>query len=263
MLVTLILTSTLALADDPWLTLDGPGGLRWGTSEQPLDAVPRPRDIYLPDSGYIGRNTKDRPDDLEVPAPQGERRFLRYVDGRLVDAWWFKQGALPVSDFARLGNVEWEGALLGPTLTSNEAGWRAFGEATSWQVTGRSALYWKDRMSNLEILASRQAPSGSYAITRAQSLRPGIPSKVKPKIKGDMNRWVQPMTAEISGCFDNSPKPVEAVVKMRWDEKGHPGRIMATADQPAVELTECVAGAISDAPALPNQEGSFSLLRLH
>jgi hypothetical protein len=39
-------------------------------------------------------------------------------------------------------------------------------------------------------------------------------------------------------------------------------RVRATADQPAVELTTCVAGAIADLPALPNQEGSFGLLRL-
>lgn len=251
-----------AQEEGPWLTRDGPGALRWGTAEQPLDAVPRPRDFYLPDSGYIGRNSTDRPDDLEITAPAGERRFLRYVGGGLVDAWWVKHGSLPVSEFARIGDVEWEGPLLGPATGAGEDGWRAFGDAISWNLGNRTVLYWKDRASDLEILVSRTVPSGSYAVNRARKLEPGIPSKIKPTIKGDMNRWAKPMAAEISGCFDNSPKPVEAVIEMRWDQMGRAARIRATADQPAVELTDCVAGALGDAPAVPNQAGSFSLLRI-
>lgn len=257
-----ILCSAAAFADEPWLTLDGAGELRWGTAEQPLDAMPRPRDFFLPDSGYIGRSSTDRPDDLELSAPEGERRFLRYVGGQLVDAWWVKRGSLPVSDFARRGDVEWEGPLLGPATGPGEDGWRAFGDATSWSIGNRTVLYWKDRASDLEILVSRTVPSGAYAVNRARELAPGIPSKVKPTIKGDMNRWAKPMAREISGCFDNSPKPVEAIVEMRWDVSGRAARIRATADQPAVDLTDCVAGALGDAPAVPNQAGSFSLLRL-
>lgn len=263
-LLTLALFTLGARAqDEPWLTPDGPGDLRWGTSVQPLDARPRPRDLYLPDAGFIGKSAKDHPDDLELPAPEGERRFLRYVDGQLVDAWWIKvEGGLPVSDFARAGDREWEGGLLGPAMAEGEAGWRAFGDATSWRGQGRTALYWRDRMSGVEILVSRATPTGSYAVRRATPLAPPIPSRVKPRIKGDMNRWILPRAREVSGCFDNSPMPVSADVSIRWDDRGRPGRIRATADQPAVELNECIAGAVEGAEALPNQEGSFSLVRL-
>lgn len=259
----ILLFVSLAFADDAWLTMSGAGGLSWGTAEQPLDAFPRTRDLVLPDSGYLGRSPKDKPDDLEVPAPQGERRFLRYVAGQLVDAWWVKSGALPVSEFARLGDTEWEGVALGPAMGKDENGWYAFGDATSWRIGNRTVLYWKDRASNVEILASRTVPTGSYAVNRARALTPGIPSGVKPTIKGEMNRWAKPYAREISGCLDNSPKPVEAIVDMKWDDHGDAARIKATADQPAVELVDCIAGSLGGAKALPNQEGSFSLVRLH
>lgn len=257
--VLLVLWSLLVRAEDGWLTLYGAGGLTWGTASQPLDAVPRPRDYYLPDAGFIGLTTRDKPDDLEIPAPEGQRRFLRYVGGQLVDAWLVFEGPIQVTEFARLGDVEFTGAVLGP---SKEAGWNAVGDATSWRIRDRTVLHWKDRASKLEILVSRASPSTGYGVNRASPLAPGIPSRIKPSIKGDMNRWVKPRAREISGCFDNSPKPVEAAVWVRWDTSGRLARIRATADQPAVELTTCVAGAVADLPALPQQEGSFTLLRL-
>lgn len=248
--------------EEPWLTLYGAGGITWGSADQPLDAVPRGRDLYLPDAGFIGLTTKDKPDDLEIPAPQGERRFLRYVGGRLVDAWLVKQGPIPVTDFARIGDVQFNGPVLGPAPGKDEAGWSAVGDGISWQIRDRTVLHWKDRVTNLEILVSRAMPSSGYGVRREVALEPGIPSRVKPKIQGEMNRWVKPRTGEISGCFDNSPKPVEAEVWVRWDAQGRVARIKATADQTAAELTPCVAGAIADLTALPNQQGSFTLLRL-
>lgn len=252
----------IARAEDAWLTMDGAGGLPWGASEQPLDAVPRSRDFYLPDAGFVGMSTRDKPDDLEITAPAGERRFLRYVGGHLVDAWVVRHGAIPVTEFARIGDVEFEGPVLGPTVTREEQGWRAVGDATSWKVRDRTVLYWKDRASDLEILVSRASPSGSYGVKRETELAPGIPSSVKPTVKGDMNRWVKPRVAELSGCLENSSKPVTATVDVRWDGAGRLSRMRATADQPAAELTSCVAGAIADLPALPNQSGSFTLMRV-
>ena len=251
-----------AYAQDTWITLQGAGDLTWGTPNQPLDATPRGRDLYLPDAGFIGMKNTDKPDDLEVPAPEGERHFLRYVGGQLVDAWLVKHGPISVTEFSRLGDVEFRGAVLGPAMGPGEDGWRAIGDAESWRINNRTVLYWKDRSATLEILVSRASPSSGYGVRREAPLTPGIPSKVKVKIKGDMNRWVSPMSAEISGCFDNSPKPVAAEVHVRWDSGGQLSRIMATADQPAVELTNCVAGAVANLPALPSQEGSFELLRL-
>lgn len=248
--------------DDVWLTPNGAGGLAWGTSEQPLDAVPRGRDLYLPDAGFIGLTTKDKPDDLEVPAPPGERRFLRYVGGQLVDAWQLSPRPIPIIEFSRVGDVEFTGPVLGPATGKGEEGWMAVGDATSWRIRDRTVLHWKDRASSVEILVSRASPSSGYGVRREVALTPGIPSKVKVQLKGDMNRWVKPRMAEISGCFDNSPKPVEAVVWVRWDARGQLSRVRATADQTAAELTPCVAGAIADLTALPSQEGSFSLLRL-
>lgn len=249
-------------SDEAWLTGSGAGELAWGTSEQPLDAVPRTRALYLPDSGFIGLNTRDKPDDLEIPAPTGQRRFLRYVAGQLVDAWQVSESPIPVTDFARIGDVEFMGPVLGPALGKDEDGWMAVGEAISWRVRDRTVLHWRDRVTKLEILVSRASPSSGYGVRREVALTPGIPSKVKPTIKGEMNRWVKPRTGEISGCFDNSPKPVEATIWVRWDAKGQVARIRATADQTAAELTPCIAGAIADLTALPNQEGSFTLLRL-
>ncbi len=262
LLASLWSATASAQDEEAWLTLYGAGGLTWGSSEQPLDAVPRTRELYLPDAGFIGLTTRDKPDDLEVPAPPGERRFLRYVAGKLVDAWQVSQRPIPVTDFARIGDVEFTGSVLGPALGKDEDGWMAVGEATSWKIRDRTVLHWKDRVTRLEILISRASPSSGYGVRREVALAPGIPSKVKPTIKGDMNRWVKPRTGEISGCFDNSPKPVEAEVWVRWDAEGRLARIRATADQTAAELTPCVAGAIADLVALPNQEGSFTLLRL-
>lgn len=263
MFVMLVLLFTLAArAEEGWITLYSAGGRAWGTSDQPLDGVPRTRDLYLPDSGFIGMNTRDKPDDLEVPAPDGERRFLRYVGGVLVDAWLMKHGPIATTEFARIGDVEFTGPVLGPTVTREEQGWRAIGDATSWKIRDRTVLHWKDRASDLEILVSRASPSGSYGVRRETALAPGIPSSVKPTVKGDMNRWVKPRVAELSGCLDNSTTPVTAEVDVRWDATGRLSRMRANADQPAAELTSCIAGAIADLPALPNQAGSFTLMRM-
>ena len=134
MFAILMFLWSLASADDAWLTLYGAGGLTWGTADQPLDATPRSRDLYLPDAGFIGMSTRDKPDDLEIPNDQGERHFLRYVGGQLVDAWVLREGPIEISDFARLGDLEFEGPVLGPAL--DMPGWR--GSRPCWHDLSRS-----------------------------------------------------------------------------------------------------------------------------
>ena len=65
-----------------WIGYEGVEGFAWGSDAMPLDAVPRPRDFILPDSHYIGANKQDKPDDLEIRGPAGERRFVRYARGQ-------------------------------------------------------------------------------------------------------------------------------------------------------------------------------------
>jgi hypothetical protein len=60
-----MLLLAVALAQDAaWITPTGVQGFDWGTNDVPLEAVPRARDLVLPDSAYIGANQQDKPDDL-------------------------------------------------------------------------------------------------------------------------------------------------------------------------------------------------------
>ncbi len=241
-----------------WLKPWSAGGLDWGTSMQPIDSVPKARDVYLPDSGYVGRSAADKPDDLSLTAPQGEQRYLRYVGGQLVDAWWVVEGEIDVSEFAISGQEQWRGVVLGP----GEDGFRSFGTATAWTFRGRTALHWKQRGGDTEILVSRAEPSGSYGVRRAEALSPGTPSKTKAKIKGDLARFVREHAYEISGCFEHGTKPIEAIVSVVYDDNGQPSRIKATTDQVAFNMLDCVAGAVAVTSALPGTEGDFSVFRL-
>jgi len=249
-----------AEGEAPWMTPGAVEGIPWGSSNQPIDAVPRPRDYYLPDAGYIGRSSTDRPDDLELSAgvPAGERRFLRYVNGQLVDAWQARSGPLATHDFEIAGEEAWVGPVLGPA----DDGYRSFGIGRSWTLGDRTVLHWTDRTSDLQILASRATPTGAYGVVRAAPLVPGGAGRAKARIKGPLKDWVMPAADYLSGCLENAPKPVEAEVWLQYDAKGQPGKIRATTDQPAPSMIECFASAVVKTSAPPNTKGSFTVLRI-
>jgi hypothetical protein len=255
-----LVLSALAQEDPWWLSPEGAGGLSWGTSEQPVGAVARPRDFYLPDAGFVGRDPNDRPEDLELPQPHGsgERRFMRYVHGALVDAWVVREGNIDTSAWERLGEKQWQGTILGPA----DGGWRAYGDATSWQVGQRTALWWRDRSSKREILVSRAPPSGQYGVRRDAPLAPGLPGTQGVRLRGTAKDWLKPWEGPISGCLEHSPKPVAASIHLLWDAAGRPSRIRADADQPAFELITCMAAAVSQASAPPGSQASAEAFRL-
>lgn len=244
----------------PWLTPEGAGGIPWGSSSQPVGAVPRPRDLYLPDSGYIGRSSADRPDDLELPGPhdEGERRFLRYVDGKLVDAWVLREGRLDTRDFETDGDEEWTGVVLGPA----DKGFRAFGIGRAWTMGDRTVLHWTDRNSATQVIASRARPTGAYGVERALPLEPQGAGRVKARIKGPLKDWLEPAGDYLSGCLEQAPKPVTAEVIMAYDDKGQPARIKVDTDQPAPAAVECFASAVVTTSAPPGTHGSVTVFRM-
>ena len=254
------LCSGAALAEEAWLTPEGAGGMRWGSTSQPVGAIPRSRAQFLPDSGYVGRSAADRPDDLEVPGPHpgGERRFLRYVGGELVDAWVLRPGPIDVSAYAYDGEELWTGVVLGPS----EDGFRAFGAGQSWRMGDRTVLHWRDRSSTVEVLASRAAPSGRYGLERAEPLKPMGSGLVKARLKGDLKPWVEPVADALSGCLENAPKPVIAELSLAYDSKGQPGRIKVNTDQPEPSAVECFAGAVVSTSAPPGTAGSVEVFRM-
>ena len=246
---------------EAWLTPEGAAGMRWGAPGPPGDAVPRPRSLYLPDSGFIGKSPSDRPQDvLTADAPPGEQRVLRFVDGALVDAWVMRDGPINTAAFERLGQPEWAGVVLGP----GEPGWRALGYARSWQLPGgRTALHWTDSLSGAEVLASRGPPSAEYGVHRAAPVERGHhPSPRKVQLKGALKKRVKPYAEKISGCLDPAPKPVELFVHVRYDGSGRPARLRVETDQPSFNVTECIAGAIVDTRAPALTEASFSAFRM-
>ncbi|MEL6341842.1 MAG: hypothetical protein AAFV53_01830 [Myxococcota bacterium] len=246
-----------ALGD--WLTLDGAGGLSWGSRDKPPQHERRSRSDFLPDSGFIGTSASDRPEDLELPAPSGERRFVRYVDGALVDAWLVRDGAIRLVDIEREATPEWAGVILGPA----EPGWRAFGFARSWSRNDRTILHWDDRSSDTEIVASRARSTQHYAIQRAAPVDEGLrTSPRKVQIRGDLKSTVSAYAGEISGCLDPAPKPVTVTVSLRYDGAGRPARVKVETDQPSFHITECIAGAISKTRAPGETAGVFTAFRM-
>lgn len=247
-------------AADQWLNPWGAGDQQWGTDQQPVDAVSKPRDFFLPDAGYLGRNPSDKPEDLEIPGPHpgGERRFLRYVNGALVDAWLARPAPIEVEDFRLHGSEEWSGVVLGP----GENGFRAFGDAVSWQVGQRTAMHWKDRSSSLEILACRSAPTGRYAVEHEAPLALGAAGRHNAKITGDLKDIVKGVSDAISGCLDLAPKPVEGHLIVAYDAKGRPAQIKANTDQPSSDVLRCWAGAVAGTTAPPGQAFSAKIFRM-
>ena len=257
----LVLASLPARAEvDLWLTPNGAGDLPWGTSRMPVDTTPKERALFLPDSGFVGARPADRPEDYELagPHPHGERRFVRYVGTQLVDGWLVREGPIDTTGFTVQGAEQWKGAVLGPA----ELGRRAVGDATSWDLGGHTALHWRDRMSDREILVVRAKPSGAYAVRRAAPLEPGIDSRRSMRIKGTLRKVAKPVTGHLSGCFDAAPKPVTATVEAAFDRLGRLGRLQVRSDQPALEVETCVAGALMRVGAPPDLTGTLELFRM-
>ncbi|MDP2316252.1 MAG: hypothetical protein Q8P41_25360 [Pseudomonadota bacterium] len=240
-----------------WIGYSGVEGFDWGSANMPFDGVPRPRDLVLPDSNFIGANKQDRPEDLEIKAPAGERRFLRYARGQLVDAWWLKSGKLDPAPLVEAKQADWTGVVLGPA----EDGFLAYGVATSWTVGERTVLYWRDRLGKMELLASRAAPTLQYGIGRPSPLEKPGDTGSRPKLSGDFRKEAKPYVGQVAGCFDTSPKPVVATIELRLDAKGQPSRIKVSADQPAFNLEDCVAAALMDLRGAPNASGKLEMMR--
>ena len=209
------------------------------------------------DLSFIGANKQDRPDDLEVKGPTGERRFLRYARGTLVDAWWVKAGHLDPEPLTQGQRAEWTGVVLGPA----EDGFLAYGTASSWTIGDRTVLYWKDRAGKAEILVSRAAPTLQYGIGRASPLEVPGDTKSRPRLSGDFKKEARDYVGPLGSCFDTSPKPVGATIELVFDAKGLPSRIKVAADQPAFNLDYCVAAALMKVQATPNAKGTLEMLR--
>lgn len=252
-----------ARAQDAWITPYGAGELDWGTSAVPLEAVPRRKDWYLPDSGFIGKET---PDDLEIPAPPGERRFLRYVAGALVDAWWVSTRPIDPGPLSGYEKPVWTGAVLGPTgITAEpppeEEGFLAYGTGRSWAIPGRTVYHWRDRLGQVEVIASRAEPAPQYGVQRAEPLIPPSDSGAKASVRGTFVKLIKRYKGRLATCFDQSRLPINATILMRWDPAGLPARIRVEADQPTFNLEVCVAAALMDVRNTGNAQGSLELMR--
>jgi hypothetical protein len=246
-----------ALAQDEqfgWLSPAGPGPYVWGTSDVPFDAQPRRKDFFLPDSQVIGQIPSE---DLEIVAPAGEKRFLRYINGGLVDAWWVSTSALDPGPLVGYVKPTWVGTVLGPA----EDGYRAYGVGSSWTLYDRTVFHWHDRMGKLDVIASRAIPPPQYGISRAEPLQHPSDTGSKTSLKGEFAKLAKSVRGELASCFDQTRMPVEATIELRLDKNGLPARIRVRADQPAFNLDYCIAGALMDLHGAPNFFGTLSLLR--
>jgi hypothetical protein len=249
-----------AWADAPWPHLAGAGDLEWGTTALPLDGVPRDRSEFLPDAGFIGARPGDKPTDLELPGPHpgGERRFLRYVQGQLVDAWVVRDGPVDTSVWAG-GTEEWRGPVLGP----GPDGWRSFGDATSWRQGQRTALHWRDRTSDTEILAVRTSGGTTYKSVRARIVENDAPPPTLPaKLKGDLKPMLKPHADGLSGCLNQADKPINVVLHLAFDDKGRPARIKVDTDKVAPDVVDCMAGVVGRLGGQPGSVGTATMQRI-
>ena len=255
----LVLSAALAQEEGtlPWIGSSGVDGFDWGTDDMPLDAVPRPKDLVLPDSAFIGARRQDRPDDLELKAPPGERRFLRYVHGVLVDAWIASERPLDPGILTGYAKPTWTGTVLGPA----EDGFYAYGTASSWNVGTRTVLHWHDSGARLDVVASRATPTPQYGIGRPEPLQARGDTRPSATFSGDLKRPSKPYQGLVASCFDQSRKPVNATIVLKLDARGEPSRIRVNADQPALDLDDCVAGALLAFRGAPNFCGTLEMSR--
>lgn len=258
-LVAALLASGPAPAGEHWLTPDGAGGIVWGASTRPPKFTRTARSMHLVDDGFAGHGPADAPDDLEVEYRNnaGERRFLRYVDGKLVDAWLMRNGPIDDNYFATHGREQFRGALVGPA----EDAWVAVGDAISWQVDGRTVLHWRDRLTDTEVLANRAVPTGRYSARRPEVLAPGDESAAKMSVSGELKKLVKPYANVLSRCFDSSIKPLRAKVSLKYDRLGRLARVLVDTDSVTYDVDQCVAGALVRTGAPPELEGSFTVYR--
>ena len=257
MIALLALLSTHA--DDDWLSLAGVGGQIWGSSEAPISAARRDRRDYLPDSGYIGQNPSDQPSDYELTAPENERRFVRYVNDQLVDAWLVREGIIDLKRLTQAAEPEWAGVILGP---AEQAGWRAFGYARSWVIADRTLLHWEDRLGKTEILAFRANPTSGYGVRRAAPVGSGSHASTRTvRLSGSLKSTFKSHADALSGCLSTAPKPVEARLQIRYDGTGRPGRLRVETDQPAFNVVDCMAGVIESTRQEAFLEGEVVIYR--
>lgn len=258
-LVVAGLAGGLSHAADAWLSPDGAAGLPWGSEARPAKVQRKARGQHLADYGFAGRGPADAPDDLEVLDKNtgGERRFVRYVDGALVDAWIIRSGPIDDSHYQVHGTEEFRGAVTGPA----EPGWVAVGDAISWTLDGRTVLHWRDRLTDTELLASRAIPGTRYSARRPQPLVPGPESSAKAGISGDLKKLVKPFAGSLSKCFDSAAKPIRAEVSLRYDRLGRLARLKVDTDSVTYDVETCVAGALVRTGAAPELQGSFSIYR--
>lgn len=249
-----------AMAEDEagWLTESGPAGLSWGTDSVPFDGVPRRRDLLLIDSDYLGANKADRPEDLELPAPTGERRIVRYAHGALVDAWWVSEKPLEPGPLVGWAKPEWTGVILGP----GEDGFLAYGVASSWTVGDRTVLHWRDKEGKRDVIAARAVPSTLYGITRPAPLKPRGDTGAKASIKGSFKEAAKPLRGELASCLDGTRTPVEMTIELRLDKRGTPSRLKVNSEQPVFSLDDCVAGALLSLQGVPGATGDLVVFRM-
>ncbi|MEC7947215.1 MAG: hypothetical protein VX265_06570 [Myxococcota bacterium] len=260
MFVLALLAASSAAADPPWPDAAGAGDLAWGTSALPLESQPRDRSSFLPDAGFIGARPGDKPTDIELPGPHpgDERRYLRYVHGALVDAWVVKNGQVDTSPW-RGGSEEWRGPVLGPASD----GWRAFGDATSWRLGQRTAMHWRDRTSDREILAVRAAGGTTNKSVRARVVENQAPPPTLPaKLKGDLKSQLKPHADALSGCLNQADKPIHVVLQLAFDDQGRPGRIKVETDKVAPDVVDCMAGVVGRMGGVPGSIGTATLQRI-
>jgi hypothetical protein len=257
--LTGLLGTLQAAAEEHWLTPTGAGGVAWGATDRPEKYARKSRSVFLSDDGFVGRGPADAPDDLEVEFRNsiGERRFLRYVDGSLVDAWLLRVGPIDDSYYGAHGTEQFRGAITGPA----EDGWVAIGDAISWEVDGRTVLHWRDRLTETEILANRAIPGTRYSASRPEPLQRGGASSAKIGINGDLKKLVKPFSGVLSKCFDMSSKPLRAVVTLKYDRLGRLARVLVDTDSVTYDVESCVAGSLLRTGAAPELEGSFEVYR--
>jgi hypothetical protein len=251
----------LARALGEWVTLTDAGGLPWGTDQRPARLQRTPRGLHLPDSRFAGRDQTDRPDDFEdLDAPPGERRFLRYVDNALVDAWLLRQGPLDPTPFQVAGAE----SLRGATLGLNADGWFEVGDAVGWDLPGgRTAVHWRSRATPAEVLAVRAVPTGRYTAGRPKVLADDGPeATASGRVSGELKGVVKGAEHRLNGCFNNTDKPVGATISLEWDKLGRLARVKVHADQAVYDAERCVAGVVIGLPGVPGKSGSLELFRM-
>lgn len=258
-LVGVLALTASASAGELWLTPDGAAGVPWGADGRPAKYARKARSVHLADDGFAGRGPTDKPDDIEVldKNASGERRFMRYIDGALVDAWVIRPGPIDDSHYSIHGNEQFRGAVVGPA----EPGWVAVGDAISWELGGRTVLHWRDRLTDNEVLANRAIPGTRYSARRPEPLQPGEPSAAKAGISGDLKKLVKPFSGGLSSCFDSAIKPIRAEVSLKYDRLGRLARVRVDTDSVTYDVESCVAGALVRTGAAPGLEGTFTVYR--